>query len=84
MTARPFRRVILGAALAAAALAVWPAAGQTPPAPPAGPAPGAPPLEAPPPAPGVMALPPPLAAGPAADLDLVFTAQVAGWLEPCG
>jgi len=31
-----------------------------------------------------MALPPPLAAGPAADLDLVFTAQVAGWLEPCG
>jgi hypothetical protein len=27
---------------------------------------------------------PPLPAGPAPDLDLVFTAQVAGWLEPCG
>jgi len=27
---------------------------------------------------------PPLPAGPAPDLDLVFTAQVAGWIEPCG
>jgi hypothetical protein len=27
---------------------------------------------------------PPLPAGPPPDLDLVFTAQVAGWLEPCG
>jgi hypothetical protein len=27
---------------------------------------------------------PPLPPGPAPDLDLVFTAQVAGWLEPCG
>jgi hypothetical protein len=27
---------------------------------------------------------PPLAAGPAPDLDLLFTAQVVGWLEPCG
>jgi hypothetical protein len=26
----------------------------------------------------------PLAPGPAPDLDLVFTAQVAGWIEPCG
>jgi len=29
-------------------------------------------------------VPPPLAAGPAPDLDLLFTAQVAGWVEPCG
>ena len=29
-------------------------------------------------------LPPPLAEGPAPDLDLVFTAQVIGWIEPCG
>ncbi len=28
--------------------------------------------------------PPPLARGPVPDLNLVFTAQVAGWLEPCG
>jgi hypothetical protein len=27
---------------------------------------------------------PPLAAGPDADLDILFTAQVAGWIEPCG
>lgn len=27
---------------------------------------------------------PPLPAGPAADLDLVFTGQVAGYVEPCG
>jgi len=27
---------------------------------------------------------PPLPAGPAPDLDLVFTAQVAGYVEPCG
>jgi hypothetical protein len=30
------------------------------------------------------ALPPPLATGPAPDLDLVFTAEVAGYVEPCG
>jgi hypothetical protein len=29
-------------------------------------------------------MPPPLAAGPAPDLDLIFSAQVAGWVEPCG
>ena len=29
-------------------------------------------------------MPPPLAGGPAPDLDLLFTAQVAGWVEPCG
>ena len=33
-------------------------------------------------APGMM--PPPLPAGAPPDLDLVFTAQVAGWIEPCG
>ena len=29
-------------------------------------------------------LPPPLAPGPVADLDLLFTSQVVGWIEPCG
>jgi hypothetical protein len=29
-------------------------------------------------------LSPPLAAGPIPDLDLLFTSQVAGWIEPCG
>lgn len=27
---------------------------------------------------------PAIASGPAPDLDLLFTAQVAGWIEPCG
>lgn len=27
---------------------------------------------------------PPLPLGPTPDLDLLFTAQVAGWVEPCG
>jgi hypothetical protein len=27
---------------------------------------------------------PPLLPGPTPDLDLLFTAQVAGWVEPCG
>lgn len=27
---------------------------------------------------------PAVAGGPAPDLDLLFTAQVAGWIEPCG
>jgi hypothetical protein len=31
-----------------------------------------------------QSLPPPLASGPAPDLDLAFTAQVIGWIEPCG
>jgi hypothetical protein len=38
-------------------------------------------------APGVPVapkVPPPLPQGPAADLDLVFTNQVIGWIEPCG
>ena len=29
-------------------------------------------------------LTPPLAAGPIPDLNLLFTSQVAGWIEPCG
>jgi hypothetical protein len=29
-------------------------------------------------------MPPLLAAGPTPDLDLLFSAQVAGWVEPCG
>lgn len=35
-------------------------------------------------APAPVSLPPPLPAGPAPDLDLVFTAEVAGYVEPCG
>ncbi|HZM69920.1 MAG TPA: hypothetical protein VFB95_06055 [Candidatus Cryosericum sp.] len=31
-----------------------------------------------------QSLPPPLASGPVPDLDLAFTAQVIGWIEPCG
>lgn len=34
--------------------------------------------------PAGAALPPPLTPGPAPDLDLVVTAQVTGWIEPCG
>jgi hypothetical protein len=34
--------------------------------------------------PTAPALAPPLPAGPAPDLDLVFTGQVAGYVEPCG
>ena len=34
--------------------------------------------------PAGIAAPPPLPPGPAPDLALVFTAQVAGWIEPCG
>ena len=30
------------------------------------------------------AMPPPLPQGPAPDLDLVFTGQVVGYVEPCG
>jgi hypothetical protein len=30
------------------------------------------------------AMPPPLPTGPAPDLDFVFTAEVAGYVEPCG
>lgn len=30
------------------------------------------------------AVDPPLAPGPVPDLDLLFTAEVAGWIEPCG
>ncbi len=33
------------------------------------------------PSPGIR---PPLDTGPAPDLNLVFTAQVRGWIEPCG
>ena len=34
--------------------------------------------------PSPITLPPPLPAGPAPDLDFVFTAEVAGYVEPCG
>ena len=42
---------------------------------------------APPAAPQSVAMPtqdPPLAPGPVPDLELLFTSQVAGWIEPCG
>lgn len=42
---------------------------------------------APPEAPQSVATPtqdPPLASGPVPDLELLFTSQVAGWIEPCG
>jgi len=48
-----------------------------PPAPPAGVANSAP-------SPEVPGVPPPLPTGPAPDLDLVFTDQVIGYVEPCG
>lgn len=41
----------------------------------------------PPEVPQSVAMPtpdPPLAPGPIPDLDLLFTSQVAGWIEPCG
>jgi hypothetical protein len=54
----------------------------------------APPPPGVPPRPGVIPNLPPqpappepvalVAGGPAPDLDLLFTAQVAGWIEPCG
>ena len=50
--------------------------------------PATPPAPAPPPQ--GLSLPqaaqpqPTLAGGPAPDLDLLYTAQVAGWIEPCG
>jgi len=48
-------------------------------------APLATPQELPVPAPSTpTTLPPPLPTGPAPDLDLVFTAEVAGYVEPCG
>ena len=48
-----------------------------------GPAP--PPAQAPEPiSAAVPPLLPPLAQGPAPDLDLAVTAQVIGWIEPCG
>jgi hypothetical protein len=53
-------------------------------------APAAPQETAPAPVPGMSfpaAVPeaaPPLPGGGAPDLDLVVTAQVAGWIEPCG
>jgi len=36
------------------------------------------------PAAAVPAASAPLPGGPAPDLDLVFTSQVIGWIEPCG
>jgi hypothetical protein len=43
-----------------------------------------PPPEAPAPGADAGGVPPPLPAGPAPDLNLVFTSQVVGWIEPCG
>ena len=69
---RPGALVLLVAA-ALVALPLLGAAPDTPPVPPQGQslAQPAPPLPA-------------IVSGPAPDLDLLFTAQVAGWIEPCG
>jgi hypothetical protein len=72
--------VIAGALLAVvgAIVADRGSAQQTPSAAPASPVP-APDLTL-----AQQTLPPPLASGPVPDLDLAFTAQVIGWIEPCG
>jgi hypothetical protein len=44
----------------------------------------APPQEAPPAVSETAVVAPPLPPGPAPDLNLVFTSQVVGWVEPCG
>jgi hypothetical protein len=47
---------------------------------------GAAPQETSPPLipPQAPSTPPPLSTGPAPDLDLMFTSQVIGYIEPCG
>jgi hypothetical protein len=47
-------------------------------------APAAPPAIGSAPLPAEPVVPPPLPLGNAPDLDLVFSAQVVGWIEPCG
>ncbi len=82
---RPFpTSLVLSIAFLAAILGVARARGRQESAPAPAPEQPALPIEgisAPPPA---AKIPPPLPAGPAPDLDLVFTSQVAGWIEPCG
>lgn len=75
-------RARVGAPAALAALLALPLLGAGPaaPAPPAGPSPPAQGQSVPPAAQPL----PTIAGGPAPDLDLVFTAQVTGWIEPCG
>src|SRR5262245_28821213 len=72
--------VALGPLVAALLLATpSPAAPQAPPAPAVPQAPPAQPISV-----AQPVMPPPLAQGPTPDLDLLFSAQVAGWVEPCG
>jgi hypothetical protein len=74
----PSHRVLGAILLAAATAAGVPAAPQEQSIP-------STPLQAPaiPSAPPI-AIPPPLPTGPAPDLELLFTGQVAGYVEPCG
>lgn len=62
--------------LVAAALVAFPLLGAAPDTPPA-PSQGQSLAQPTPPLPAI-------AGGPAPDLDLLFTAQVTGWIEPCG
>lgn len=81
-TNRHGARTRVGALAALAALLALPLFGAGPavPAPPAG---QSQPVQAQSLPPGTQPLPT-IAGGPAPDLDLVFTAQVTGWIEPCG
>jgi hypothetical protein len=76
-------RLLAGLCGAQLAILLGSAAAQAPGPAPSHPAPGAPVPAAPEPT-AFPTAPPPLTQGPAPDLDLVFTAQVAGWIEPCG
>ncbi len=77
---RPLASVLLSILFLAAVLTAARARGRQE-------APPGPPIEgmtAPSPPPQAPTMPPPLPGGQAPDLDLVFTSQVAGWIEPCG
>lgn len=71
MTRPDSRALAPFALLAAVALVAWLAGGTDTPAVDAG-------MSTP------HAVDPPFPPGPTPDLDLLFTAQVAGWIEPCG
>jgi hypothetical protein len=68
------------AAIAAAGIAAARIADPVPAGPPAATAGPAQPVVPP----AITAFPPPLAEGPPPDLGIAFTAQVIGWVEPCG
>ena len=79
---KPRTPLLVKALVAATALVgggIWLAGAEqnVPPAPPAG-------AGVPAGAPATIVTPPPLPLGPAPDLAIVFTAQVVGYIEPCG